>query len=393
MEATEIINPNGSIERTITLNPEESQVTLDRLNPTIRAVVEERLGHSITESPAIQMSAEELERICDEAVGITPQDTMENIFPEDTTPIIQEVTNTIYAGEELLTQIANASPTYVAAVDTINEVDGTNNNEEEATINEVDYEEPQEETNIALPLAELNSNFVSDSTARFSSAEWFNIIHNTSVLIGGAGGISSWLAMLLARTNVNALYLYDNDKVETVNLAGQFFRTCDVGKYKVVAVTDILREMSDFYRCSYYKELYTSHSGLLPIMMCGFDNMEARKVFFNKWKNNFVIEDKSKCLLLDGRLSAECLQVYCIQGDDDSAVQFYEEHCLFSDEEADATVCSYKQTSFMANMIAGTMVNLFVNWCANRAGGFRPVPFFTEYDAVTMQHKIKMNAV
>lgn len=367
MEATETINPNGSIERTITLNPEESQATLDRLDPAIRAMVEERLSHPIADSPAIQMSAEELERICDEAVGIS---TFIGI-PEGTT-----ITSN------------------VIAEDAINEVDVTaDDDEEESSITEVEYEEPQEETNISRPLAELNSNFVSDSTARFSSAEWFNIIRGTSVIIGGAGGISSWLAILLARTNIHSLCLYDNDRVETVNLAGQFFRVRDVGKHKVVAVTDILREMSDFYSCSYWKELYTPHSDISPIMMCGFDNMEARKVFFNNWKRNLLNEDKSKCLLIDGRLSAECLQVYCIQGDDEASIKYYQDHCLFSDKDADPTVCSYKQTSFMANMIAGTMVNLFVNWCANRAGGFRPVPFFTEYDAVTMQYKIKMNAV
>lgn len=83
----------------------------------------------------------------------------------------------------------------------------------------------------------------------------------------------------------------------------------------------------------------------------------------------------------------------CVQGDDSQAIEAYEEQYLFSDDMADATVCSYKQTSFMANMIAATMVNLFVNWCANLVGNFRPVPFFTEYDAVTMQYKLKMNAV
>ena len=41
MEATEIINPNGSVERTITLNEEESQAALSNLSPGIRVMVEE----------------------------------------------------------------------------------------------------------------------------------------------------------------------------------------------------------------------------------------------------------------------------------------------------------------------------------------------------------------
>lgn len=410
MEATETINPNGSIERTITLNSEESQATLDRLDPTIRSMVEERLNHLITESPAIQMSAEEFERICDEAVGIHNTDSTSAVDSViDTTGQIpwvgyHSVDEFIIPNRESL--IADAATQGVGSWDNAEIIDPTADDPDEnegfdvPDVDEIpddtsmiEAENPPTPQDVTIPLAQLNSNFVSDSTARFSSAEWFDIIHDTSVIIGGAGGISSWLAILLARTNVSSLCLYDNDRVETVNLAGQFFRVRDVGKYKVVAVTDILREMSGFYGCSYYKELYTPHSEISPIMMCGFDNMEARKVFFNNWKRNLLNEDKSKCLLLDGRLSAECLQVYCIQGDDETSVKYYRDHCLFSDKDADPTVCSYKQTSFMANMIAGTMVNLFVNWCANRAGGFRPVPFFIEYDAVTMQYKIKMNAV
>ena len=235
-----------------------------------------------------------------------------------------------------------------------------------------------------------------DNHSRFSSADWFDVIAHKNVLLGGAGGIGSWTALLLARTNVGSIRIYDDDKVETANLAGQFFSISDVGKYKVEAVTNHLRNIANYYSSSYVKDRFTLDTPPYKIMIGGFDNMTARKVFFRSWnafRRASVAEDFSNYLLIDARLSAEVLQVYCLQGDDEASITYYKDNCLFSDDEADPTVCSYKQTSFMANMIAGTIANLFVNWCANKAGGFRPVPFFTEYDAVTMQYKLKMNAV
>jgi hypothetical protein len=59
----------------------------------------------------------------------------------------------------------------------------------------------------------------------------------------------------------------------------------------------------------------------------------------------------------------------------------YETRFLFGDDEAEHLACSFKQTAFMANMIASVMVNLFVNFCANQCDTNmpKPLPFFTEY--------------
>ena len=374
MEATQVIHTNGDVENTITLSPEESNTVLNRLDPNLIAVVERQLSQQVESSPASpQISSEDFERILDEAVGITPQNTMENMFPEDTTS-------------------TNQGETY----------DIVHTDENFDIVRPVEYEEIPEpfdnpvtavqESPAPIEFNQLNTNFTSDVTSRFSGAEWYDKIHSKIVTLAGCGGIGSWLALLLARTNIGYLRLYDDDKVETGNLSGQLFSRNNVGDFKVWAVSNIARDFSDYYRINTFERRFYSSDEVSDVMMCGFDNMEARKTYFQAWKNHLLeVSNKSECLYVDGRLSAECLQVYCIQGDDDPAIQYYEVHCLFSDEEADETVCSYKQTSFMANMIAGMMVNVFVNWCANLTGGFRPVPVFTEYDAVTMQMKIKMN--
>ena len=108
-----------------------------------------------------------------------------------------------------------------------------------------------------------------------------------------------------------AIYIYDDDRVEAVNMAGQLFGNHNIMQYKI-----------------------------------------------------------------------------CIRGDDDYNTDRYSKEFLFSDEEADETQCSYKQTSYMANIIGGLIVNLFTNFVANEVvEGLRDLPFFTSYDGGSMMFK------
>jgi len=296
----------------------------------------------------------------------------------------------------------------VAAVDTAAEeshselselIESTANNElpwdaafpaEEPPIEE---ETPQEEnTHQEIP-TNSNSILVEESTSRFSSAEWFNKIQEKNVILAGLGGIGSYVAFLLGRVKINRLILFDNDIVEEGNLSGQLYGKNAIGTSKVSATINALDNMCDFRNLMAYEELYTSDSDAEDIMICGFDNMVARKTFFNNWKAHVEsksIEGRKECLFIDGRLAAESLQIFCITGDDTRNIKRYEEEFLFSDEEADATVCSYKQTSYMANMIGSLIVNLFINFCTNECSPLIPrdLPFLTEYSADTMYFKV-----
>ena len=91
----------------------------------------------------------------------------------------------------------------------------------------------------------------------------------------------------------------------------------------------------------------------------------------------------------NSRLSIDTLQVFCITGDDAYSAAKYRDEYLFSDSEADATVCSMKQTTYLACMIGSVIVNLFTNWVANLINPIIPydLPFFTEYDAQNMIFK------
>ena len=154
----------------------------------------------------------------------------------------------------------------------------------------------------------------------------------------------------------------------------------------------MIGKYADYNSVFTINDKFTYESEPSDIMICGFDNMKARSIFFHKWMEhvyNKSIEERKNCLFIDGRLAAEEFQILCVRGDDEYNINRYRDKFLFSDEEADETICSYKQTTFCANMIASYMVNLFVNFCANQCDPLidRSLPFLSVYNAETMYFK------
>lgn len=253
---------------------------------------------------------------------------------------------------------------------------------------ETQQESPQEEpqpNNDFIPLNSPTFN-MDDSTSRFSGAEWFNEIQKTRIILAGLGGIGSWTALLLARMTPATLCLYDDDTVEVANMSGQLYGTADVGLSKVAAMSRMIGSYTSMGNVYAISEKFTHASDPGDIMICGFDNMNARRTFFDKWWHHVheLPEDqRKKCLYIDGRLSLDTFQVLCITGEHESDMERYQREFLFLSREADATVCSRKQTTYLASMIGSYMVNMFTNFVANTLNPVIPysLPFFTEYSA------------
>lgn len=232
---------------------------------------------------------------------------------------------------------------------------------------------------------------VREDTSRFSSATWYQAIQEKVITLAGVGGIGSYIGFLLARMHPKSMFIYDDDVVESANMSGQLYSRSDIGIPKVEALTRMVDIYANYESMFAINGRFTESSEASDIMMCGFDNMEARRIFFNKWTlhvGGLPKEDRKKCLFIDGRLAAEELQIFAFTGDNDWAIREYNKH-LFTDAEADETVCSYKQTTYMANLIGSLIVNIFVNFVANEVAGWdeRDVPFFTSYEGPTMFFK------
>ena len=127
--------------------------------------------------------------------------------------------------------------------------------------------------------AELNS--------RFSDASWFHQ-SGERVIIGGAGGIGSWLSLLLARVGFD-IYLVDFDLVESHNIGGQFFKASDVGMYKTASVNQSIKSFCGNEINTLNERVGENFQGDI-FMFSAFDNMEARKHLFNSWKKHLNIK-------------------------------------------------------------------------------------------------------
>ncbi len=283
-----------------------------------------------------------------------------------------------------------------------NQGEGNDDLEVEALLEEMNEEEPTETPPVeSTPPTEPSPNLITpnsptllvdESTSRFSGASWFSEIQKARVIIAGIGGIGSNVAFQLARMCPANITLYDDDTVEMVNMAGQLYSYKDIGQTKVDSMASMISSYTSMNQVNAIARKFTDATESGDIMICGFDNMSARKTFYASWKKHVEeksFEDKAKCLFLDGRLSLDTLQILCIKGDDIYNMNRYEKEFLFPDYKADPTVCSMKQTTYLACMIGSLMVNLFTNFIANSLNPVIPydLPFFTEYDSQNMLFK------
>lgn len=211
---------------------------------------------------------------------------------------------------------------------------------------------------------------------RFKDAPWFPKL-NEAVVVGGSGGIGSWLSFFLSKIGLN-VYVYDFDLIEEHNLGGQLFRQKDVGKPKVDALNSILMEFCGT-SASIFNQAITEETPVGIYCFSAFDNMAARKALFLAWKKYYLeYGTEGMPILIDGRLEIEQLQIFCVTPE---TADEYERDHLFSDSVVEDAPCTMKQTSHTAGMISSLMTAFFTNHLTNvyEKAEIREVPFYYEY--------------
>lgn len=362
------------MSNTVNINPDDllSQFGIDTSN-SIRTDVNQRVGEIEVSTPYVEGQAEEVAPI---ALDDLEQQTIEQ-FQESLTRV-DDFTNEAFhngTGNGVLDAVIQ---------DDIQDIhiDSLENPIEE------DIQSSEE-----LPDINLNT-FTKDNIARFSGAEWFEEVQKASIVFAGIGGIGSNAIYNLARLNPNIISIYDDDIVEEVNMAGQMFSSNQIGLTKVDAIRRTIKDYSNYYSIHAHNSRIRANNwyDFSPIMMCGFDNMQAREDYYNIWKHGVLTNSyiaKKDCFFLDARMNAEIFQIFCFTGDDAAAMKKYEEECLFDDSQVEEAICSYKQTSFCATMIGSLITNLFVNFISNKDKPImvRSLPFKIYYDAIAMYFK------
>lgn len=146
------------------------------------------------------------------------------------------------------------------------------------------------------------------------------------------------------------------------------FKRIQLGIPKCNAVTQVCREFGCDNVIDPIISKFTSRTGCVNIMLTGLDNMASRRETFEEWRKHISrlsVEQRKECLFVDGRLTIEMWEIFAIKGNDEKAMNIFEENHLFSDEESIPLECSTKQSTFAAMSIAGSMTSTLCNFLTN----------------------------
>lgn len=208
---------------------------------------------------------------------------------------------------------------------------------------------------------------------RFSDAPWLEWIKGKDIMLLGAGGIGSWVAFALSRMGCN-LFIYDMDTVEAHNLGGQLYSIEHVGMNKAEATANLGFMFSGKEARNVAHGIFEDDSPIGPIVISAFDNMQGRRLAFNKWAEAMANDpdNADNYIFIDGRLLAEEYQVYAVtKGNLDKY-----RATLFEDGEVADAACSMKATTHCSMGIASDMISQLTNFATNRSYGveIREVP-------------------
>ncbi len=209
---------------------------------------------------------------------------------------------------------------------------------------------------------------VKESRTRLSSVDWFGELREVS--IGGLGTIGTHLSLALARAGDHTFIMYDDDRVEIVNLSGQLFPKNSIGKYKTEAVIELLKAYTEIEEDKLFpvNEKLVEGTYVSPVCFSCFDNMVARKAMFEQWCKR---DDRE--IFIDGRMTIENYEVYVVKKGDEERYRA----TLFDDSEIPPQICSLKNTSHTGALIGARMTVMFTNHLANIKMGIpmRTTPF------------------
>ena len=186
-------------------------------------------------------------------------------------------------------------------------------------------------------------------SSRYSNL--MNNFHEYSFHVLGCGAIGSSAAIKLARSGATKFFLYDMDKVETVNIGVSQYDSRHVGCKKVDALEEIITQINKHVDISTvhgeFKEYW--YNGEKDIAILAFDTMNIR---MDAVKILCANKQKPMCII-DGRMGAEHYQQYIVPKPN---IDKYEK-IWYSDDDMSTDPCNAKATSYCSNMSGSFIAN------------------------------------
>jgi molybdopterin/thiamine biosynthesis adenylyltransferase len=182
------------------------------------------------------------------------------------------------------------------------------------------------------------------------------------VTLIGAGATASWVAVLLAKLGIYNVTVYDFDTVGEHNLPNQMFKLADVGKAKVDALAEGIKEITGF-GITTVNDKADKNTKLSGIVFLLTDTMASRKEIWHnclRYNPNVKMVIETRMGLRDGRL-------YCVNPMNPEHVVAYE-LTLYDDTETEVSACGTSQSvAPTATLVASMAVWKLLKWHNRKA--------------------------
>jgi hypothetical protein len=172
------------------------------------------------------------------------------------------------------------------------------------------------------------------------------------IRIIGAGSVGSFTCLSLCKMGAKRIKVWDDDMIDEVNIANQFYRIEDVGEFK----SDALQKMIlDFEGTPIESstEKYYGDEDCNGIIIVAVDNMNARKRIWEKVKNNSDVQ-----LFIDPRMGGRVARIYAVNPTNPGIY----ESTLYDDDEAVAERCTEKTIIYNVLGISSYICKLIEDW-------------------------------
>ncbi len=165
------------------------------------------------------------------------------------------------------------------------------------------------------------------------------------ITVIGCGGIGSFVVLALAKMGCRALAAWDDDRVEPHNIPNQAYRVADVGRLKVEALADLVREVAGVPLAIHAERV--GGQRLQGLVVSAVDTMAARREIWLK-----AIRHRAGVpLYLDARMGAEVARILTVKPADPDDIRRYEAS-LYDDLEAVVLPCSAQAIVYTGFSIA-----------------------------------------
>jgi len=178
------------------------------------------------------------------------------------------------------------------------------------------------------------------------------------ITVIGAGGIGSFTVLALAKMGCTNLWVYDFDTVENHNLPNQLYREADIGRPKVEALRDMVREFTGCEVKAFNER--TDGKGLSGIVVFAVDSMDERMKLWEGIKYNPRVP-----LLIDGRMGAEVMRVLSVVPTDPDDVRRFEAE-LYPSTEAFSAPCTARSIIYTAFSVSALIAGQIKKYAAGQ---------------------------